>query len=256
MSDDWNLHDVIEEGISDNAGHLAVAGALAAQAQRKEQAELLKGISQQMAAMARSSNRRDESFNSHAVSVGATVPDFTMETYEPAKGDFGSVSLADLKKAGKWTILVFYPADFTFVCPTELADLADQQDKLAALGAHVVAVSTDTKFAHMVWRNTEGLMKNVKYTLAADPTGTVSRLFGVYDGGSGLALRGTFIINPEGVIKTMEVHDNAIARDVKETLRKLKAAQFVANNPGQVCPAKWNEGAKTLTPSLDLVGKI
>jgi len=118
-------------------------------------------------------------------SVGAVVPDFEMETYEPAQGDFGKVSLADIKKAGKWAILVFYPADFTFVCPTELADLADQQEKLAALGAHIIAVSTDTKFAHMVWRNTEGLLKNVKYTLAADPTGTVSRLFGVYDAGTG-----------------------------------------------------------------------
>ena len=190
------------------------------------------------------------------VSVGANVPDFEMETYEPAHGDFGKVALADIKKAGKWSILVFYPADFTFVCPTELADLADQQDKLAKLGAHVIAVSTDTKFAHMVWRNTEGLMKNVKYTLAADTTGAVSRLFGVYDSATGLALRGTFIINPDGVIKTLEIHDNAIARDVTETLRKLKAAQYVASHPGEVCPAKWKEGEKTLAPSLDLVGKI
>ncbi|MGV3663824.1 MAG: redoxin domain-containing protein, partial [Prosthecobacter sp.] len=113
--------------------------------------------------------------------VGAFVPDFEMETYEPAQGDFGKVSLADIKKSGKWTILMFYPADFTFVCPTELADLADQQVKLAELGAHVVADSTDTKFAHMVWRNTEGLLKNVKYTLPADTNGAVSRLFGVYD---------------------------------------------------------------------------
>lgn len=192
----------------------------------------------------------------HIATVGAVVPDFEMETYEPSQGDFGKVSLADIKKSGKWTILMFYPADFTFVCPTELADLADQQAKLAELGAHVVAVSTDTKFAHMVWRNTEGLLKNVKYTLAADTNGAVSRLFGVYDSSTGLALRGTFIINPEGVIKTVEVHDNAIARDVKETLRKLTAAQYVAKNPGQVCPAKWQQGAKTLTPSLDLVGKI
>src|SRR4051812_38549154 len=96
--------------------------------------------------------------------VGAVVPDFEMETYEPAHGDFGKVSLSDIKKAGKWAVLVFYPADFTFVCPTELADLAEQHAKLVALGAHVIAISTDTKFAHMVWRNTEGLMKNVKYT--------------------------------------------------------------------------------------------
>ncbi|MCX6850483.1 MAG: peroxiredoxin, partial [Verrucomicrobia bacterium] len=154
------------------------------------------------------------------VSVGSNVPDFEMETYEPSQGDFGKVSLADIKKAGKWTVLVFYPADFTFVCPTELADLADQQDKLASLGAHVVAVSTDTKFAHMVWRNTEGLMKNVKYTLAADTTGAVSRLFGVYDSASGLALRGTFIINPEGKLVTSEVNFYNVGRDAGELVRK------------------------------------
>jgi peroxiredoxin (alkyl hydroperoxide reductase subunit C) len=191
-----------------------------------------------------------------SVSVGATVPDFTMETYEPAQGDFGSVSLADLKKAGKWTILVFYPADFTFVCPTELADLADQQDKLAALGAHVVAVSTDTKFAHMVWRNTEGLMKNVKYTLAADPTGTVSRLFGVYDGGSGLALRGTFIINPEGKLVSSEVNFYNVGRNAEELVRKMEANVHLLANPSEACPAKWTPGAKTLKPGKDIVGNV
>ncbi|MFM2143055.1 MAG: hypothetical protein RLZZ476_1599, partial [Verrucomicrobiota bacterium] len=152
----------------------------------------------------------------NSVSVGAVVPDFEMETYEPSKGDFGKVSLADLKKAGKWTILVFYPADFTFVCPTELADLADQHAQLEKLGAHVIAVSTDTKFAHMVWRNTEGLMKNVKYTLAADPTGTVSRLFGVYDSATGLALRGTFILNPDGKLVSSEVNFYNVGRNAGE----------------------------------------
>ena len=190
------------------------------------------------------------------VSVGGNVPDFSMETYEPTKGDFGKVSLADIKKSGKWTILVFYPADFTFVCPTELADLADQQDKLAALGAHVIAVSTDTKFAHMVWRNTEGLMKNVKYTLAADPTGTVSRLFGVYDNGSGLALRGTFIINPEGKLVTSEVNFYNVGRNASELVRKMEANVHLLANPSEACPANWTPGAKTLTPGKDLVGNV
>jgi peroxiredoxin (alkyl hydroperoxide reductase subunit C) len=117
-------------------------------------------------------------------------------------------------------------------------------------------VSTDTHFTHKAWHDTSDTIRKVNYPLVGDPTGAITRSFGVMIEEEGLALRGTFIINPDGVIKTMEVHDNAIARDVKETLRKLKAAQFVANNPGQVCPAKWNEGAKTLTPSLDLVGKI
>ena len=190
------------------------------------------------------------------VSVGSDVPDFEMETYEPSQGDFGRVSLADIKKSGKWTVLVFYPADFTFVCPTELADLADQQDKLAALGAHVVAVSTDTKFAHMVWRNTEGLMKNVKYTLAADTTGAVSRLFGVYDFATGLALRGTFIINPEGKLVNSEVNFYNVGRDAGELVRKVEANVHLLANPSEACPAKWTPGSKTLTPGKDLVGNV
>jgi len=190
------------------------------------------------------------------VSVGSDVPDFEMETYEPSQGDFGKVSLAEIKKSGKWTVLVFYPADFTFVCPTELADLADQQDKLAALGAHVVAVSTDTKFAHMVWRNTEGLMKNVKYTLAADTTGAVSRLFGVYDFATGLALRGTFIINPEGKLVNSEVNFYNVGRDAGELVRKVEANVHLLANPSEACPAKWTPGSKTLTPGKDLVGNV
>lgn len=189
-------------------------------------------------------------------SVGMQVPDFEMETYEPAHGDFGKVSLADIKKSGKWTILVFYPADFTFVCPTELADLADQQVKLAELGAQVIAVSTDTKFAHMVWRNTEGLLKNVKYTLAADTTGAVSRLFGVYDSATGLALRGTFIINPEGKLVTSEVNFYNVGRDASELVRKMEANVHLMANPSEACPAKWTPGAKTLRPGKDIVGNV
>jgi alkyl hydroperoxide reductase subunit AhpC len=190
------------------------------------------------------------------VSVGATVPDFEMETYEPTLGDFGKVALADIKKDGKWTILVFYPADFTFVCPTELADLADQQVRLAELGAHVVAVSTDTKFSHMVWRNTEGLLKNVRYTLAADPTGAVSRLFGVYDKSTGLALRGTFIINPEGKLVTSEVNFYNVGRNAGELVRKMEANVHLMANPSEACPANWSPGAKTLRPGKDLVGNV
>ena len=192
----------------------------------------------------------------NSVSVGAVVPDFEMETYEPSNGDFGKVSLADLKKAGKWTILVFYPADFTFVCPTELADLADQHAQLEKLGAHVIAVSTDTKFAHMVWRNTEGLMKNVKYTLAADPTGTVSRLFGVYDSATGLALRGTFILNPDGKLVSSEVNFYNVGRNAGELVRKMEANVHLMANPSEACPAKWTPGAQTLKPGKDIVGNV
>lgn len=190
------------------------------------------------------------------VSVGALVPDFEMESYEPAHGDFGKVSFADIKKSGKWTILVFYPADFTFVCPTELADLAEQHAKLEKLGAHVIGVSTDTKFAHMVWRNTEGLMKDVRYTLGADTTGAVSRLFGVYDAATGLALRGTFIINPEGKLVSSEVNFYNVGRDAGELVRKLEANVHLMSHPNEACPAKWVPGAKTLTPGKDIVGNV
>ena len=190
------------------------------------------------------------------VSVGASVPDFEMETYEPAHSDFGKVSLSDLKKSGKWTVLVFYPADFTFVCPTELADLAAQHEQMDKLGATIVAISTDTKFAHMVWRNTEPLLKNVRYTLAADTNGAVSRMFGVYDQSTGLALRGTFIINPEGKLVSSEVNFYNVGRNAEELVRKLEANVHLMAHPAEACPAKWTPGAKTLRPSKDIVGNV
>jgi len=190
------------------------------------------------------------------ITVGASVPNFEMETYNPAEGEFGKVSLADIKKAGKWTILVFYPADFTFVCPTELADLAEKQVELEKLGATVISVSTDTKYAHLAWRNSEGLLKNVKYIMAADPTGNVSRLFGVYDVGTGLALRGTFIINPEGKLVSSEVNFYNVGRDADELVRKMQANVHLLANPSEACPAKWTPGAKTLRPSKHLVGNV
>lgn len=190
------------------------------------------------------------------VSVGSTVPDFEMETYEPTLGDFAKVSLADIRSAGQWAILMFYPADFTFVCPTELADLAEEHAQLEKLGARVIAVSTDTKFAHMMWRNTEGLLKNVRYTLAADPTGAVSRLFGVYDAATGLALRGTFMINPEGKLVSSEVNFYNVGRNAAELVRKMEANVHLIANPAEACPAKWTPGAKTLKPGKDIVGNV
>jgi NADH-dependent peroxiredoxin subunit C len=153
-------------------------------------------------------------------------------------------------------VFFFYPADFTFVCPTELEDLADHYETFKKLGVEVYGVSTDTHFAHKAWHDTSDAIKKVNYPLVGDPTGLLSRNFEVMIEEEGLALRGTFVINPEGFIKVMEVHDNGIGRDASELLRKLKAAQYVASHPGEVCPAKWSEGAATLTPSLDLVGKI
>lgn len=190
------------------------------------------------------------------VKVGALVPDFEMETYDPAEGGFGKISLAELKKAKKWTILVFYPADFTFVCPTELADLADKYATLKKLGAEVISVSTDTKFSHLAWRNSEKLMENVQYPMGADPTGKVSKLFGVYDGGSGLALRGTFIISPEGKLASAEVNFYNCGRNMDELARKMEANAYLQKHPDEACPAKWKGGAKTLTPSAEMVGHV
>lgn len=158
--------------------------------------------------------------------------------------------------AGKWSVFVFYPADFTFVCPTELEDLADNYAEFQKYGVEVFSVSTDTHFAHKAWHDTSDAISKVTYPMLADPTHQLARNFQVLIEEEGLALRGTFIVNPEGQIKTMEVHDNGIGRDAKELLRKVKAAQYIAKNPNEVCPAKWEEGAKTLAPSLDLVGKI
>ncbi len=169
-------------------------------------------------------------------------------------GEFVQVTDESLK--GKWSVLIFMPAAFTFNCPTEVEDAANSYAEFQKAGAEVYIVTTDTHFSHKVWHETSPAVGKAQFPLVGDPTHQLSRAFGVHIEEEGLSLRGTFVINPEGVIKTLEIHDNAIARDVSETLRKLKAAQFVAANPGQVCPAKWNEGAKTLKPSLDLVGKI
>ncbi len=169
-------------------------------------------------------------------------------------GEFVEITEANLK--GKWSVFVFYPADFTFVCPTELEDLANTYADFQKLGVEIYGVSTDTHFAHKAWHDTSDAIKKVRYPLVGDPTHTLSRNFEVLIEEAGLALRGTFVINPEGQIKLCEIHDNGIGRDASELLRKVKAAQYVASHPGEVCPAKWNDGAATLKPSLDLVGKI
>jgi len=188
--------------------------------------------------------------------VGQQVPDFELETYEPATGKFGKFSLKEAKEQGKWTILFFYPADFTFVCPTELADLAEVYPKLKELGAEVVAVSTDTKFTHLAWQRDEKLLENVKYPMGADPTGKVSRMFGVYDENTGLALRGTFIINPEGMLVGSEVNYYNVGRNADELLRKMEANVYLKDHPDEACPAKWEPGKKTLKPSEELVGHV
>ena len=170
------------------------------------------------------------------------------------KGEFIDVTEADLK--GKWSVVIFMPAAFTFNCPTEIEDAANNYAEFQKAGAEVYIVTTDTHFSHKVWHETSAAVGKAQFALVGDPTHQLTRAFDVHIDEEGLALRGTFVINPEGVIKTMEVHDNAIARDVTETVRKLKAAQYVAAHPNEVCPAKWKEGEQTLAPSIDLVGKI
>ncbi len=196
---------------------------------------------------------------SDQVNVGQAVPDFELDVFDPKRSDFGKVSLSDLKKQGKWTVLVFYPADYTFVCPTELADVSTKYDELIKSGAEVISVSTDTKFVHLAWQREEKLLSGVKFLMGADRTGKVSRLFGVYDEGSGLALRGTFIINPEGKLVSSEVNFYNVGRSAEELSRKVKANVYLAKNPSEACPANWKEGAKTLKTGgheAALVGRV
>ena len=184
--------------------------------------------------------------------INTPVKPFKAQAFK--QGKFIEVSDADLK--GKWSVVVFYPADFTFVCPTELEDLAGKYDELKKMGVEVYSVSTDTHFSHKAWHDTSDAIGKIKYTMIGDPTGVVSNNFEVMREGQGLADRGTFVIDPDGIIQAMEITAEGIGRDADDLVRKVKAAQYVASHPGEVCPAKWKEGEKTLKPSLDLVGKI
>ena len=184
--------------------------------------------------------------------INTEVKPFTATAYH--NGEFVTVSEADLQ--GKWSVFFFYPADFTFVCPTELGDLADNYAEFQRLGVEIYGVSTDTHFTHKAWHDTSDTIGKVEYPLVGDPTGTLSRNFGVLIEDEGLADRGTFVVDPEGKIQIVEITAGGIGRNAIELLRKIKAAQYVAAHPNEVCPAKWEEGDDTLAPSLDLVGKI
>ncbi len=190
------------------------------------------------------------------VRVGQKVPDFSLDLYDPKTRGFGTFALGEALKKKKWVVLVFYPADFTFVCPTELRDTAEVHGALRKLGAEVISVSTDTKYVHLAWRDAEKEIDNVEFPMGADPTGAVARLFGVYDEKSGLALRGTFVINPEGVLVASEVNFYNVGRNAAELLRKMEANAYLAEHPDEACPAKWTRGQKTLKPSEKLVGKV
>ena len=184
--------------------------------------------------------------------IGKTVGEFQALAYQD--DDFIEVTNESIK--GQWSVFFFYPADFTFICPTELGDLADNYAEFQKIGCEIYSVSTDTHFTHKAWHDASDTIKKIKYPMLADPTHVISKDFGVLIPEEGLTLRGTFIVNPEGKIVSYEVNDNNIGRDSAELLRKVQAAQFVAEHGDQVCPAKWQPGEETLTPSLDLVGKL
>ena len=184
--------------------------------------------------------------------INTKIPDFKLQAYH--NNDFVSVTQEKLK--GKWSIFFFYPADFTFVCPTELGDMADKYAEFQKMGVEVYSVSTDTHFTHKAWHDASDTIKKIKYPMLADPTGHLTRALGVHIEEEGLAYRGTFLVDPNGQIKIAEVQDNGIGRNADELVRKVKAAQYTASHPGEVCPAKWLPGDKTLKPGLDLVGKI
>ena len=185
--------------------------------------------------------------------IGDTVPEeMSFEVYH--NNDISEMSFKDLR--GKWAVVMFYPADFTFVCPTELAEMASLYSEFQKVDTEIVSVSTDTPFVHKAWHDTSEAIKTITYPMAADPSHVLSEMFGVLIEEEGMALRGTFIISPDGIIKSIEINDNAIGRSAKETLRKLKAAKYVGENPANVCPASWDEGDDTLTPGVELVGKI
>ena len=196
------------------------------------------------------------------IKINEKILDFSLDAfYQPSsakasagEGEIKKIKLSDYK--GRWLILFFYPADFTFVCPTELEELAENYNEIKKLGAEVLSVSTDTAFVHKAWHDTSPAIKKVKFPMVADPTGKLCREFGTYIEDEGLSLRGTFIVDPDGVLKTLEIHDNSIGRSAAELLRKLQAAKFVRENKGNVCPASWKPGRKTLKPGLKLVGKI
>lgn len=184
--------------------------------------------------------------------INTSVPDFAVEAY--TDGQFKTISRADT--LGRWAVYFFYPADFTFVCPTELEDMADAYEKFKELGVEVYAVSTDSQFSHKAWHDSSAAISKVKFPMLADKTGYLSEAFGVLDPESFMAYRGTFVANPEGKIKIAEINDNGIGRNADELLRRIEAAQFVAEHGDQVCPARWRPGQQTLKPGIDLVGKI
>ena len=189
---------------------------------------------------------------SNELKINEQAPKITAEALH--QGEIKKDNLDDYK--GKWVALVFYPADFTFVCPTELGSLADKYEEFKQVNTEIISISTDTVFVHKAWADNSETIKKITYPMLADPTGKICRAYGTYLEHEGLSLRGTFIVDPDGVLKAYELHDNSIGRNSEELMRKIKAAQFVYEHGDKVCPANWQPGKETLKPGLDLVGKL
>ncbi|MCL1925755.1 MAG: redoxin domain-containing protein [Syntrophorhabdaceae bacterium] len=188
--------------------------------------------------------------------LGHKIRNFAFSTYNPVENRFEEHNLYQYVLAKKWLILYFYPADFTFVCPTELSDLAQYQDQLQRLNVEIISVSTDTKFSHLAWCKAEKLLKNISFQMASDPTGELANYFGIYDAAGGTALRGTFIISPDCVLVGSEINYYNVGRNASELLRKMRAYTYLFDHPEQACPAAWEEGQELLTPSEKLVGCV
>ena len=184
--------------------------------------------------------------------INTAVQPFKAQAYH--NGKFIEVSDQSLK--GKWSVLIFMPAAFTFNCPTEVEDAADNYAEFQKLGTQVYIITTDTHFAHKVWHETSPAVGKARFPLVGDPTHQLTRAFGVHIEAEGLALRGTFIINPEGTLVSSEINFYNVGRDAAELLRKMEANAYLVRHPEQACPAKWKPGSKTLTPSKDMVGKV
>jgi peroxiredoxin (alkyl hydroperoxide reductase subunit C) len=186
------------------------------------------------------------------VNINEKAPEFKEDAF--INGKIEKISLSNYR--GKWVVLFFYPADFTFICPTELGELADNYKKIKELGAEIISISTDTAFVHKAWHDNSATIRKIKFPMLADPARRVCKSYGTLIENEGLSLRATYIINPDGVVKAFEFHDNSIGRSCEELIRKIQAAKYVAEHKNQVCPVNWKPGAKTLKPGLDLVGKI
>lgn len=188
--------------------------------------------------------------------IGKKIKDFSFSTYNPENDSFEEHTFSRFLAHQKWLVLYFYPADFTFVCPTELADIALYYPKFQKMGAEIISLSTDTKFSHLAWCKAERLLENVKFQMASDPTGEIAQFFGVYDALAGTALRGTFIINPDGVLVGSEVNYYNVGRNAVELVRKMQAYTYLYDHPHQACPAGWEAGQRVLTPSEEMVGCV